>query len=273
MNREVENRTIADWVENESYHGRYTFTRSDIDQAFPALPKTQVTQTLWLIGKRGVLYSPWQNFFVIIPTEYRLKGVVPPMFYIDQLMRFMGRQYYVGLLNAAAFYGASHQRVQTFYCIVDGGPIRSIYRKGIDIEFHRKAQIQVGFMRQFKTQMGTVNVSSPCLTALDLILFEQEIGGVTRAATVLAELVEEMRWSEQPVELLNSFNTPIVQRLGYILEHVLEEEQAAEELYALLKTSGRPFRKVVLKAAKAETEYVKNRWKIIDNQSIAIDEI
>ena len=273
MNREVENRTIAEWVENESFHGRYAFTRNDIDKAFPAMPKAQVTQTLWLIGKRGVLYSPWQNFFVIIPTEYRLKGVVPPMFYIDQLMRFMGRQYYVGLLNAAAFYGASHQRVQTFYCIVDGGPIRSIHRKGIDIEFHRKAQIPIGFMRQFKTQMGTVNVSSPCLTSLDLILFEQEIGGLTRAATVLAELVDEMRWSEQPVELLSSFNMPIVQRLGYILEHVLEEEQAAEELFALLKASGRPFRKVVLKAAKGETEYVENRWKIIDSQPIEIDEI
>ena len=75
------------------------------------------------------------------------------------------------------------------------------------------------------------------------------------------------------MELLNSFNTPIVQRLGFILEHVLEEEQAAEELYALLKASGRPFRKVVLKAAKAETQYVENRWKIIDNQPIDIDEI
>jgi hypothetical protein len=30
---------------------------------------------------------------------------------------------------------------------------------------------------------------------------------------------------------------------------------------------------VVLKAAKAETEYVENRWKIIDNQPIEIDEI
>ena len=85
MNKEVENRTIAEWVENESFHGRYAFTRNDVDKAFPAMPKAQVTQTLWQIGKRGVLYSPWQNFFVIIPTEYRLKGVVPPMFYIDQL--------------------------------------------------------------------------------------------------------------------------------------------------------------------------------------------
>ena len=84
--------------------------------------------------------------------------------------------------------------------------------------------------------------------------------------------VENM-WYKGEAELLSSFNMPIVQRLGYILEHVLEEEQAAEELFALLKASGRPFRKVVLKAAKGETEYVENRWKIIDNQPIEIDEL
>lgn len=265
--------SIAEWVENESFHGRYIFTRNDIEKSFSALPNTQITQTLWLLSKRGIVYSPWQNFFVIIPTDFRLKGIVPPIFFINNLMRYLQRNYYVGLLNAAAFYGASHQRVQTFYCIVDGGPIRSIHRKGMDIEFHRKTQIPTDFVRQFKTQMGTVNVSSPCLTALDLILFEQEIGGLTRAATVLAELVDEMHWSEQSVELLNCFNTPVVQRLGYILEHVLEEETAANELFALLKASKRPFRKVVLKATKTETEYAENRWKIIDNQHIEIDEL
>lgn len=270
---ELECDNIATWVQGQLLRGRHIFSQEEIWKVFPTVTHENVTRSLTRLCSRKILMTPMQGFYVILPTDYRLKGITPPVFYIDQLMRFMGKQYYVGLLNAAAFYGASHQRVQTFYCIVDGGPIRSIHRKGIDIEFHRKAQIPVGFMRQFKTQMGTVNVSSPCLTALDLILFEQEIGGVTRAATVLAELVEEMRWSEQPVELLNSFNTPIVQRLGYILEHVLEEEQAAEELYALLKASGRPFRKVVLKAAKAETEYVENRWKIIDNQPIEIDEI
>lgn len=95
--------------------------------------------------------------------------------------------------------------------------------------------------------MGTVNVSSPCLTAFDLILYENEIGGLNRAATVLAELVTELHFAEQSTRLLNHFNTPIVQRLGYILEHVLEEQQVVDELYALHKQSGRVFRKVLLK--------------------------
>jgi hypothetical protein len=35
-----------------------------------------------------------------------LKGVVPPMSYINQLMNFLGKGYYVALLNAAALEGA-----------------------------------------------------------------------------------------------------------------------------------------------------------------------
>ena len=217
--------------------------------------------------------SPVQGFYIIVPTEYRLKGVVPPVFFIDQLMRFLGRQYYIGLLNAGAFYGAAHQRPQTFTCIVDGLPIRSINRKGITILFHRKANIPMAFTRQFKTQMGYVNVSSPCLTALDLILFEQHNGGLSRAATVLAELVPELNFSEQPVELLQCFSTPIIQRLGYILECVLEEQATADELFALAKQANISFRKVVLKVAKPETDNLNKRWKIIDNQPIEIDDL
>ena len=269
----VEQLTIADWVQNESFHGHYTFTRADIDKAFPALSAVQIVQALWNLSERGILYSPWQSFYVIVPTEYRLKGVVPPIFFIDQLMRFLGRQYYVGLLNAGAFYGAAHQRPQTFTCIVDGLPIRSINRKGITILFHRKANIPMAFTRQFKTQMGYVNVSSPCLTALDLILFEQHIGGLSRAATVLAELVPELHFSEQPVELLQYYSAPIIQRLGYILECVLEEQETADELFALAKQANISFRKVVLKVAKPETDNLNKRWKIIDNQPIEIDDL
>ena len=147
----------------------------------------------------GILYSPWQSFFVILPTEYRLKGVVPPVFFIDQLMQFLGRQYYIGLLNAGEFYGAAHQRPQTFTCIVDGLPIRSVSRKGITMLFHRKANIPMAFTRQFKTQMGYINVSSPCLTALDLVLLEQHIGGLSRAASIAVIMCVVVRLLEEVV--------------------------------------------------------------------------
>ncbi len=265
--------SITDWVQNESYCGHFTFTREEIDKAFGALSAASIQHALWNMNDRGIIYSPWQNFYVIVPTEYRLKGVVPPVFFIDQLMHFLGRPYYIGLLNAGAFYGAAHQRPQTFSWIVGGGSIRSISRKGITMLFHHKANMPMDFTRQFKTQMGYVNVSSPCLTSLDLILFEQEIGGLSRAATVLAELAPELHFAEQPAELLQYFNAPIIQRLGYILECVLDEQQIADELYILANNANISFRKVRLKISKPETDQLNRRWKIIDNQPIEIDDI
>jgi hypothetical protein len=41
-------------------------------------------------------------------------GIVPPEFYIDDLMKHLTRPYYVSLLNAAAFYGAAHQNRKFF---------------------------------------------------------------------------------------------------------------------------------------------------------------
>ena len=52
------------------------------------------------------LVVPRRGFFVIVPLEYRQSAAPPPDWYIDALMKSCGRQYYVGLLSAAALHGA-----------------------------------------------------------------------------------------------------------------------------------------------------------------------
>jgi hypothetical protein len=58
-----------------------------------------------------------KGFYVIVPPEYRSRGVLPPVLFIADLMKFLNRNYYTGLLNAAAFYGAAHQQPQDFFVI------------------------------------------------------------------------------------------------------------------------------------------------------------
>lgn len=62
----------------------------------------------------------YKGFYVIIPTQYQLKGIVPPSYYINELMEYLGKPCYVGLLSAAALYGASHQRVKVIQIITTG---------------------------------------------------------------------------------------------------------------------------------------------------------
>lgn len=51
-------------------------------------------------------------------------------------------------------------------------------------------------LKERNTESGYLKVSSPVLTASDLVQFEKRSGGITRVATVLNELVEEMDPSE-----------------------------------------------------------------------------
>ena len=52
--------------------------------------------------------------YLLKETLYELGSCVwlkwPNDFYIDDLMRFLKREYYIGLFSAAALYGAAHQQ-------------------------------------------------------------------------------------------------------------------------------------------------------------------
>ena len=67
--------------------------------------------------------------------------------------------------------------------------------------------------------------------------------------------------------------TPVFQRLGYILEHILERNDMAETLYSLMEIAGLKLRKVPFKTSKpADGCKVDTKWKVIVNQEIEIDE-
>ena len=74
------------------------------------------------------------------------------------------------------------------------------------MKFIIKKNIPTSFLIQKKTKSGYVLVSSPELTAMDLILYDKEIGGINRAATVLNELAEELNFRDMAISIFD--NTP-----------------------------------------------------------------
>jgi predicted transcriptional regulator of viral defense system len=223
---------------------------------------------------KGVLMSPWQNFYVAIPMEYRLRGEVPPSFYIDYLMQFLGRNYYVALLSAAALNGAGHQRAMVFQVFTTGAPIRSGVKNGTKLEFIRRKELPLQYIKKIKVQTGYINVSSPELTALDIVCEEERIGGLSRTAEMLVELAESMSWDDSKIELLKYYSIATIQRLGYLLD-LVEESSLANDLMALVKQTCKTIRKTPLKKSQpiSEEMEIDEKWKVIINQIIEIDEI
>lgn len=271
MKKNIEN--LSEWLKNREMRGYYTFTKEDIEKQFPSLGKEYMRTCLSRLVAKAKIISPWRNFYVIMPIEYSLKGIIPPVFYMDQLMAYLGKRYYVSLLNAAAFYGASHQRAQTFSVTVELPSIRNTSRNGTSILFFTKKEIQSEFIRKHKTQSGYINVSSPELTAIDLIENEKSVGGLNRVCTVLNELVDAMNLDSLNDSFFKASPVPVFQRLGYILEHILEREDLAESLYSEILTAGLKLRRVPFKINKPiEGCEVEKKWKVIINQEIEIDE-
>lgn len=265
---------LQDWVIARMIRGQYIFTKDDVRAIGLPISDDALINSLVRLGKRGIIMSPWQNFYVTIPTEYKLKGVVPPSFYIDRLMKFMGRDYYVALLTAAAFEGAGHQRAMVFQTMVNGGCIRSGVHNGTRLEFTVRRNLPMQFVHQVKNQSGYLNVSDVELTALDIIAEEKKVGGLSRATEVLSELAEVMKLDDSKLPLLNFFTAAVIQRLGYLLDYI-EKTNLADALYGLLIKTGKTFRKVPLKQSmpvKSDMS-VNEKWKIIENYELEIDEI
>lgn len=270
----MEYRNYIGWIQGRAIRGRDFFTKAEFLESFANVNEKTLTVALSRLAESGWIASPWQNFYVIVPTEYKLKGIIPPSYYIDQLMSFLGRGYYVSLLSAAGIYGAGHQRVQAFYVMADGTPLRDGVKNGTKLVFTQRKKILKTQVRQIKTQTGMMNVSSPLMTALDVIYLEGKIGGLSRAAEVIAELDEAFDLSDRDYELLTIYPVPVIQRFGYILDLLGYEEHAGWLRQACL-VLGMKFRYASLKGGKPQEEACgrDERWKLVLNCDIEIDEL
>lgn len=107
--QDMRSETLQNRIEAQMMCGRNIFTKEDVKGLGVHSNKDSLKKALYRVQEKGIIISLWQNFYVAAPMEYRLKGEMPPSFYIDHLMRFVGRDYYVSLLSAAMLNGAGHQ--------------------------------------------------------------------------------------------------------------------------------------------------------------------
>ena len=266
------NMSLNDWIYEQEKRGITTFSFQQIRRLFQehsekAL-KTDVNRLI--LSKR--IENVYRGFYVIIPTQYKLKGVVPPTYYINELMEYIGKPYYVGLLSAAAIYGASHQRAMLTQ-IVTTGPRSRISKNNTLINWNYRKQIPSELIETRNAEMGRINYSSAELTAVDIIQFASKIGGYQRATTVLAELVDIIDISKME-SILPYTTTSTMQRLGFLLEYILLEQDNADILYNILKKKNGYLDDILMSSEHPASDNAEsNRWRVNMNIEIEIDEL
>ena len=248
--------------------GRCTFTFDDVRKHFNNLSEQSISQELYRYSVKKQIVKIRKGFYGILTPETAIGGMLPPDLFVDALMKSLHKPYYVALLSAAALHGAAHQQPMEYFVVAQTPAPRSIRNKRLKITFISKKTWEQSAVEQKKTRAGYLNVSSPELTAFDL-LENIHIFGINRITTVLEELYEEMTPSRLSKTAKLIDNKANIQRLGYILDTVINDEKLANSLYEILnKTSFSP---VPLSPQKGKKGQIDNKWKIIVNMQIESD--
>jgi predicted transcriptional regulator of viral defense system len=234
---------------------------------FPQMPRETLRSVISRLKKKERVRSVWRGFYVVVPDEYGLRGIVPPVEYIDDFMRHLGHDYYVGLLSAAAFQGASHQQPQSLMVVTDAKDLKDSVKSGVAVRFVKKSAYSKKYLYERNVGRGKIVLSCPELTSLDLILYEKRVGGLERAASVIDELSEGLNFENTDVQLWENFPRQVIQRLGFILEEVIHRPELADVVYRKSQEAGVVFRKSTLaplsKGSHADSFDFNARWKLI----------
>jgi predicted transcriptional regulator of viral defense system len=258
--------SVADILNNLQAQGRYSFPKKEISRRVnESANATQLA--LWRLAKKKRVAQIRNGFFIIVPPEYSAKGILPTEWFINDLMKYLKTPYYVGLLSAAATHGAAHQQPQEFH-VITPYYLRCIKIKGLNIRFFVKSSIKKSYIIDVKTSTGFMKVSNPAVTALDLVAYSKQVGGLDRVALLLEELSEKIN----PKDLVKTAKTEPqisnIQRLGWLLDTV-GKNAVADPLAEWLKKK-KPREIPLEPSLRRKGASSKNRWRVIANTTVEI---
>ncbi|MCB9879289.1 MAG: type IV toxin-antitoxin system AbiEi family antitoxin [Planctomycetes bacterium] len=206
-----------DFIDALASDGRHHFTTDEAAVALGTAPPA-MRASLRRLKARGLIATPHRGFHVIVPPEYRRLGCLPPEQFVPQLMQLLEAPYYVALLSAAELHGAAPQRPQSFQ-VMGSGNRRPIRCGQIRVQFCARKDAASTPTALRNTPRGSLRVATPAATALELVGYPGQCGGLEHVAAVLHDLAERLH----PTELTDEAERcPIawVQRLGHLLDRI-----------------------------------------------------
>ena len=243
--------------------GRSSFSFEELKQRRESSQKALKSALRRSLKKRDIA-MPYRGFYVIIPPEYRSLGCLPAEQFIPDLMDYLEEIYYAGLLSAAEYHGAAHHRPQVFQVVVTK-PRRAIKCGRTRINFIVKKNAEAMPSQQRNTPTGILKLSSPEVTAFDIVGYYRHCGWLDNVATVLAELAEKLDdW--KLAAIAESFPIAWAQRLGYLLEKV-GAEKCVGSLAKYIENQS-PVRTPLLPSAGIKGSKLNRHWRVFVNAEV-----
>ena len=265
---------LQSYIKDIRKDGRRCFTIEDIVEQFQ-VSHSHARVSLHRLLKTGDVISPARGFYVIVPPEHQPHGSIPAQELIPLTMQYLNANYYVALLTAGLFQGATHQKPARFQVISDKRIKHPSVFGDVEINFIYKKSVSGLPTQDFTVSTGYLKVATPELVALDLLNYPNHAGGLNHIATVFSELIENL----DPIKLINlAKNTHAehqLQRIGYILDHIeVMDEHHAQVIIDSLSAYVRENKPNYLPLASEipKTGYSRcKKWRIIENSEIESD--
>lgn len=257
--------------------GQLSFTTAEAMASVKTTPMGFVKAARRL-AKQGKLINPRRGFFVIVPPQFYAWGAPPPSWYVDALMAHENRPYYIGLLKAAEYHGATHQAVMQYQVITDKQLPTKRWGRSVLGFYYRKemASIQAGLITR-DTAMGPVVISGPELTALDMVRYPHACGGFSAVISALSAFAPKLNLAKLKA-LLPAFEKNVSQRLGYLLDLIGQDESARVILSWLAQQGDLPWIELIAPSPNPELAVLngvieRNRkWRMIVRDRLELDE-
>ena len=255
---------VSEYIKKIEAIGRHSVSLSEIKREVDISDKA-IFQALLRLKRKGKITQIRREFYLIIPIQYSAQGFLPTTLFLDDMMLFLKRHYYLALFSAAAVHGVAHQQPMISQVIVHKPAFRTIRTQKLCIKFYTKSTWSKKGLTQKKTDAGYFWVSTPELTALDLVQYHKKNGGLNRVVLILEELVDSINPSKI-VKLLESTPVPTIQRVGYLLD-LLGERSISDKAYRFLK--GQKLLKIPLSLSHRHGNgEIENRWNVIVNLNL-----
>lgn len=184
--------TLQKWIKDRAIHGYPTFSIEDVRGAGMYSSEQIMKNELNRLCSNKTIVNVYRGFYVIIPVHYVLRGSVPATYYIDQLMAYLGKPYYVCMLSAAELLGVAHQRPQQFSVMTTYPRRQLVTTRNVTTDWFYRETLPEDALVLKNTETGTIRISNSLLTAADLVQNQQHVGGLSRVATILEELTEQI---------------------------------------------------------------------------------
>lgn len=266
MHMQERQRNARQYVDSLTRAGRYLFSSADAREALD-VSAAGAKMALHRLSEKGVIASPARGYYVVVPPEYHALGCVPAEQFIPLLMGRLGLPYYAGLLTAAQFHGAAHQRPQAFQVFLEKAR-RPLACSRVRVAFIVRKRLRDVPLQSVNTPRGPLLISTPEATALDLVGYAHRAGGINQVATVLGELAERLD-ADHLATVAETAPPAWSQRLGYLLEQVGGAERTGP-LKLWVQSHAR--RSALLMAGAPSTSGTVNMdWRIVVNATVEPD--